>query len=152
MRLVTSAPNEFVADIICQRLKEGGVQVLPVGTSARPTSLAGGRDIYVEDDDLTRAHEILQEAEAAGDEMSEASGAAVQETQRKGIDPKTGKPYEPVEIPVPKRSLFDRLLHRAENRPSHGGDSGPYAAIDAVLDEGARELDGAFRERPPIDY
>jgi hypothetical protein len=36
-------------------------------------------------------------------------------TQPKGIDPKTGKPYEPIEIPVPKRSTWDRLLHRAEN-------------------------------------
>jgi hypothetical protein len=39
-------------------------------------------------------------------------------TQPKGIDPKTGKPYEPVEIPVPKRSTWDRLLHRAENTPN----------------------------------
>jgi hypothetical protein len=38
-------------------------------------------------------------------------------TQPKGIDPKTGKPYEPVEIPVPKRSAFDRLLKRAESTP-----------------------------------
>jgi hypothetical protein len=38
-------------------------------------------------------------------------------TQPKGIDAKTGKPYESIEIPVPKRSAFDRLLHRAENTP-----------------------------------
>jgi len=38
-----------------------------------------------------------------------------QQSQPKGIDPKTGEPYEPVEIPVPKRSTWDRLLHRAEN-------------------------------------
>lgn len=36
-----------------------------------------------------------------------------QKTQPKGIDPETGKPYKPVEIPVPKRSDFDRLLKRA---------------------------------------
>jgi len=42
-------------------------------------------------------------------------------TQPKGIDPKTGKPYEPVEIPVPKRSVFDRLLGRAENGPRDDG-------------------------------
>ena len=40
-----------------------------------------------------------------------------QQTQPKGIDPKTGKPYEPIEIPVPKRNVFDRLLKRAENTP-----------------------------------
>lgn len=38
-----------------------------------------------------------------------------QRTQPKGIDPKTGKPYEPVEIPVPKLGVFERLLKRAEN-------------------------------------
>jgi hypothetical protein len=41
-----------------------------------------------------------------------------QPTQPKGIDPTTGKPYEPVEIPVPKRSTFDKLLGRAEKRPA----------------------------------
>ena len=38
-----------------------------------------------------------------------------QPTQPKGIDPKTREPYEPIEIPVPKRSTFDGLLERAEN-------------------------------------
>ena len=73
-------------------------------------------------------------------------------TQPEGINPKTGEPYAPVEIPVPKRSLWDRLLHRAENTSTRGGDSGPYAGIDPVLDEKARQLDDAFRERPPTDY
>jgi hypothetical protein len=45
-----------------------------------------------------------------------------QQTQPKGIDPETGKPYEPVEIPVPKRSVFDRLVGRAEHTP-HSDDS-----------------------------
>jgi hypothetical protein len=34
-------------------------------------------------------------------------------TQPKGIDPKTGKLYEPVEIPVPKRRDIEDLLSRA---------------------------------------
>jgi hypothetical protein len=38
-------------------------------------------------------------------------------TQPKGVDPKTGEPYEPVSIPVPNRGIFDRLLHRAETTP-----------------------------------
>jgi hypothetical protein len=42
-----------------------------------------------------------------------------QATQPKGIDPKTGKPYEPVEIPVPKRGDVERLLKRAaRNKPA----------------------------------
>lgn len=36
-----------------------------------------------------------------------------QQTQPKAIDPKTGKPYQPVEIPVPKRGDWERVLRRA---------------------------------------
>jgi hypothetical protein len=43
-----------------------------------------------------------------------------QQTQPKGIDPKTGEPYQPVDIPVPKRSVFDALLGRAEKTPPSG--------------------------------
>lgn len=45
-----------------------------------------------------------------------------QPTQPKGIDPKTGDPHEPVEIPVPKQDTWDRLLHRAETTPPPSGD------------------------------
>lgn len=40
-----------------------------------------------------------------------------QPTQPKGIDPETGKPYEPIEIPVPKEREIEDLLSRAANRP-----------------------------------
>jgi hypothetical protein len=33
------------------------------------------------------------------------------------LDPKTGEPYEPVEIPVPMRGTWERLLKRAETTP-----------------------------------
>ncbi len=52
------------------------------------------------------------------DDPQDAAGqepTPTQLTQPKGIDPKTGESYEPVEIPVPKRSTWDRLLERAEN-------------------------------------
>lgn len=47
----------------------------------------------------------------------EHSTEPTQPTQPKGVNPKTGKPYEPVEIPVPKRRVFDTLLGRAETTP-----------------------------------
>jgi hypothetical protein len=56
-----------------------------------------------------------------------------QQTQPKGIDPKTGKPYEPVEIPVPTRADWDKVLKRAtkpvprEERAKDQGDAlDPY--------------------------
>lgn len=36
-----------------------------------------------------------------------------QKTTPKGINPKTGKPYEPIEIPVPKRGTFENLVRKA---------------------------------------
>lgn len=48
--------------------------------------------------------------------MTDDRPEPIQPTQPKGRD-KDGKPYEPVEIPVPKRSAFDRLLGRAEHTP-----------------------------------
>jgi hypothetical protein len=45
------------------------------------------------------------------------TGSAQQPTQPKGIDPKTSKPYEPVEIPVPKISMF-RAAIRAMAQPN----------------------------------
>ncbi len=35
-----------------------------------------------------------------------------QPTQPQGIDPETGKPYEPIEIPVPKREDVEDALDR----------------------------------------
>lgn len=40
----------------------------------------------------------------------------MQKTTPKGIDPKTGKPYEPVEIPPLKRGEFDEMLRRAARK------------------------------------
>ncbi|MEA2360876.1 MAG: hypothetical protein QOD71_21 [Thermoleophilaceae bacterium] len=53
--------------------------------------------------------------------MAEHKQGRTQKTQPKGIDPKTGKPYAPVEIPVPKRADVDRLLEKAtQGAPSRG--------------------------------
>ncbi len=44
---------------------------------------------------------------------------ATQLTQPKGINPKTGKPYEPIEIPIPKEDDFEKLVRRAvPSRPA----------------------------------
>ncbi len=41
----------------------------------------------------------------------------MQKTTPKGINPKTGKPYKPVEIPPLKRGTFDAVLDRAAKPP-----------------------------------
>lgn len=42
-----------------------------------------------------------------------------QKTQPKGTD-ESGKKHEPMDVPVPKRSEFDRLLDKAEKPPEKG--------------------------------
>lgn len=37
-------------------------------------------------------------------------------THPKGIDPKTGKPYELIEIPIPSEDDFEQLVRRAVKR------------------------------------
>jgi hypothetical protein len=59
-------------------------------------------------------------AEDDPQDASEQEPTPTQQTQPKGIDPKTGEPYEPVEIPVPRRSTWGRLLHGAENARPKG--------------------------------
>jgi hypothetical protein len=39
-----------------------------------------------------------------------------QKTQPKGKDKRTGKPADPIEIPVPRRKQFEDLLKRAALR------------------------------------
>jgi hypothetical protein len=53
--------------------------------------------------------------------MGQDKRERTQRTQPKGIDPDTGKPYRPVEIPVPKKAEIDRLLGRA-SRPTQRRD------------------------------
>lgn len=54
---------------------------------------------------------------------NEEGSVRTQKTHPRGIDPKTGKPYEPVEIPVPKRKDFDRALKRLISPSSQRRDS-----------------------------
>jgi hypothetical protein len=55
----------------------------------------------------------MAEARATVTKVGQDKREPTQKTQPKGIDPETGKPYEPAEIPVPKRSDFEKLLKRA---------------------------------------
>lgn len=67
-RLLTTASSDFEAEIIRDRLAEAGVDLLIQG-EGNPRAVAGGpRDIFVEDDDLQRAQEALQEAQNVDDE------------------------------------------------------------------------------------
>jgi hypothetical protein len=60
-----------------------------------------------------KAGRFLRAADGCGgtlDGMGDKPRA--QQTQPQGIDPETGKPYEPIEIPVPKREDVEDALDR----------------------------------------
>jgi hypothetical protein len=45
--------------------------------------------------------------------MDDHEREPTQPTQPQGIDPKTGKPYQPAQIPVPKVSTFRAAIRKA---------------------------------------
>ncbi len=75
-RHLASAANELEADMIIARLAEAGIRAWPsdAGAFGRGGG-AGPRDVYVEDADLTRARQTLEEAES----ISEADLIALSE-------------------------------------------------------------------------
>lgn len=77
--------------------------------SAEHIGAGGPRNVLVKASDVERARDALGLERA-------------QPTNRNGIDAKTSTSYEAVEIPVPKRSIWDRLLRRGRNAPPPRGD------------------------------
>ena len=103
-QIVATAGSGPEAEMMCQILASEGIPAMQQRLVDNPEFGAGGpRSVLVKALDLVRAREAL------GLEPT-------QQTQPKGRN-KDGEPYEPVAIPVPKRGVFERLLHRAENTP-----------------------------------
>jgi len=95
-------------------LDEGGWTdgVMDEAERLLPALLAAG---YAEVDGNTWSFSAAGVARA---EALERASLATQQTEPRGMDPKTGEPYEGVEIPVPKRSAWERVLGRATRRES----------------------------------
>lgn len=55
--------------------------------------------------------------------MSEQKKQSTQKSQPQGVDPKTGKPHKPVDIPVPKRGDVKRDLLKIAKAPAPRKDS-----------------------------
>ena len=108
-KLLTTVPGSAEATMIIGELEAAGIRAMQ-----RPGGRGGGlwgtpttSDIYVYEQDLDRAAEILGAQAPSEDELvqAEEEAAATQLSQ-----PKKG---EPIEIPVPKREDIEGLIDRA---------------------------------------
>jgi hypothetical protein len=100
-QIVATAGSGPEAEMICQILAGAGILAMQRRLIDNPEfGPSGPRSVLVKAPDLARAREAL------GLEPT-------QQTHPNGIDPKTGESSEPAKIPVPKRGVFHRLLHRA---------------------------------------
>jgi hypothetical protein len=65
-RIVATATSEPEAEMICSLLAEAGIRAMfkrSVGADVPGLGAAGARDVYVEDQDLRRAREVLDSLE-----------------------------------------------------------------------------------------
>jgi hypothetical protein len=79
---VASAQNEPEAQMICARLSAEGVDAVykrEAGADAPQFGPGGGREIYVEEDLASRAHEVLSVPESTDDELAALADQAGRE-------------------------------------------------------------------------
>lgn len=120
MKRLLTTENGPQAELIRGRLQDAGISALTHGGGlAAYTQESGAQEIYVGDDDLERAREVLKSYEGVSDqelvEAQEQAAAAAPKTrtiQPIGTDPRTGRPYKPIEVRADQRSLWDRIFKR----------------------------------------
>jgi len=62
LRILTTVDNEFEAAVVCGRLEDAGIRSMQQLSNRGAAGRIGGggaRDVYVEQQDLDRAHEAL---------------------------------------------------------------------------------------------
>jgi hypothetical protein len=67
-RHLTTASNQFEAEIILSRLREADINAWESSNVVGRFGLAGPQDIYVEDDDIERAQKVLRDAQDVNEE------------------------------------------------------------------------------------
>jgi hypothetical protein len=66
IKILTSVGSTAEADMVIALLEEAGIHTMPQRAIGGPEfGLSGARDVWVEEDDLERAREVLQASEGA---------------------------------------------------------------------------------------
>ncbi|MHB8532481.1 MAG: putative signal transducing protein [Solirubrobacteraceae bacterium] len=99
-RRLTTAGNEFEADMIRERLAEAGIAVLVEHDGNPRAGGIGPRDIYVDAAVFERAREALQDSRGEAAAQPESTGRA---GERRELAPSE---------PPARPGLFDRLFGR----------------------------------------
>jgi hypothetical protein len=90
LKIITSVASEPEAELVIERLQAAGISAIAQRTIGGPSwGFSGARDVFVDEQDLERAREVLSadEGSFSDEELGRLSEEAVQhETPR---DPKT---------------------------------------------------------------
>ena len=88
--MVTSVSSEPEAALVSTRLSEAGIQAISQRSIGGPEwGVSGARDVYVDEQDLVRAREVLKaDEDVSEDELADLSEAAPDPLK----DPNGGKP------------------------------------------------------------
>jgi len=90
LKVVTSVSSEPEAALVSTRLSEAGIQAISQRSIGGPEwGVSGARDVYVDEQDLVRAREVLKaDEDVSEDELADLSEAAPDPLK----DPNEGKP------------------------------------------------------------
>jgi hypothetical protein len=94
LKLVISVGSGAEAEMVCDRLREAGIDAVAKGDLSGYARAVGTHDVFVEDADLERARAVLGEAGSFSDselvQAEEEAAAAAERSQREqaeGNDP-----------------------------------------------------------------
>jgi hypothetical protein len=71
LKIATSVGSDMEAAMICGRLADAGIHSMQQssGAGGREWGVGGGCDVYVEEEDLDRAREVLNDAGVSEEEL-----------------------------------------------------------------------------------
>jgi len=113
-KYLTTASNELESEIILSHLSQVEINAWESNSLGGRPGSAGPRDIYVDEGDFERARESLSAAQHVDEDELAALAEGPPRTQ-----PTMPKYGDPVEIPIPKRGQWEKVLRRA-TKPEGG--------------------------------
>lgn len=129
LKIATSVSSEMEAVLVCGRLSDAGIHSMQQrsGAGGRGWGVGGACDVYVEEQDLDRAREVLNAEGVSEEELVREEELADPSTpSTKPTNPKQG---EPVEILPPKKHrLFRGFEKISQTKPNADAPDNPFGS------------------------